>query len=86
MPKSRAEEDFAALVDAGRYRGSEPPPMVQPTRYEDLLRQLPVRVEGSILEPTIVGEIPLWKDALVRIKGRPMGENPSGFAELLGRF
>jgi len=64
------------------YAPDRVPLMSQPARYEDLLRQLPVRVEGDIRQPTIAGDIPLWERALLRLKGRP----GFGYAELLGRF
>jgi hypothetical protein len=45
-----------------------------------------MRFEGPLATPTVVGKVPLGRDALLRLTGRPMGENPLGFAELLGRF
>lgn len=79
----RTAEDFAALESLARYSA---PSMAQPINYESLLRGLPVGLEGDIRQPTVVGNVPLHENALLKLRGRPMGENPFAFAELLGRF
>jgi len=86
IPRSRAAEDFASLVDRSRYAQAQSPVPRQPLRYEDILSAVPMRFEGPLATPTVVGKVPLGRDALLRLTGRPMGENPLGFAELLGRF
>ena len=82
----RTFEDFAALESLAASGAYSPPPMAQPVRYEDVLRHAPVALDGNLREPTIVGKVPLWRNTLLRITGKPRGENPFGFAELLGRF
>jgi hypothetical protein len=93
IPRSRAAEDFASLVDLSRYAQAQSPVLGQPTRFEDILSAIPLRLQSEITpgrytpdrnirQPAIVGDIPLWKNALLRLKGRPR----FGYAELLGRF